>query len=75
MAPTDSTVSEEEGRLAIHYVTGDEITIFMREGEVDRMEVAGATRGIHMEPLADRRRVIPPDTTVTTSGGSGRGGR
>jgi hypothetical protein len=75
LAPTDSTAPIEDGRLAIHYVTGDEITIFMKEGEVDRMEVAGATRGIHMEPLADRRRVIPPDTTVAPSGGKGRGGR
>jgi hypothetical protein len=75
VAPTDSTAAIEDGRLAIHYVTGDEITIFMREGEVDRMEVAGATRGIHMEPVADRRRVIPPDTTLAPSGGRGRGGR
>jgi len=75
LAPTDSTASIEDGRLAIHYVTGDEITIFMKEGEVDRMEVAGATRGIHMEPVADRRAVIPPDTTLASSGGKGRGGR
>jgi len=63
LAPTDSTASEGEERLAIHYVTGGEITIFMNAGEVDRMEVAGATRGIHLEPVADRRRVVPPDTT------------
>ena len=63
MAATDSTVVEEDGRLAIHYVLGDEITIFMNEGEVDRMEVAGETRGIHLEPLATSQRRIPPDTT------------
>jgi lipopolysaccharide export system protein LptA len=73
LAPTDSTAAVEDGRLAIHYVTGDEITIYMTEGEVDRMEVAGATQGIHMEPVAGRRRTIPPDTTVTLPGG--RGGR
>jgi hypothetical protein len=75
LAPTDSTASIEDGRLAIHYVTGDEITIFMKEGEVDRMEVAGATRGIHMEPVAARRGVILPDTTLASSGGKGRGRR
>ena len=36
---------------AIHYVTGDEITIIMDEGEADRLEVQGRTRGLHLEPL------------------------
>jgi len=73
LAPTDSTAAGEEGRLAIHYVTGDEIKIFMNQGEVDRMEVAGATRGIHLEPVAGGRRVIRPDTTAAPPGGNGRG--
>jgi len=75
MAPTDSTLTEgEDHRLAIHYVIGDEITIVMKGGEVDRMEVAGNTRGIHLEPAAIRRRMIPPDTTVAPPGGN-PGGR
>lgn len=61
MAPSDSTVAEEaeeeeEQRLAVHYVLGDEITILMAQGEVDRMEVKGATRGIHLEPVKPERR-------------------
>ena len=75
LTPTDSTAAVEDGRLAIHYVTGDEITIYMNEGEVDRMEVAGMTRGIHLEPVAGRIRVIPPDTTVALPGGRGGGRR
>ena len=58
MSPSDSVGAEEEGeesRLAIHYVVGDEITIFMAEGEVDRMEVKGQTRGIHLEPVKPKR--------------------
>jgi lipopolysaccharide export system protein LptA len=75
LAATDSAVAEEEGRLAIHYVIGDEITILMSEGEVDRMEVTGTTRGIHLEPVATRRRDIPPDTTAVQRGGASGGGR
>ena len=36
---------------AVHYVTGDRITIVMRDGEVDRLEVQGQTAGLHLEPL------------------------
>ena len=36
---------------AIHYVVGDEITIMMRSGEVDHMNVLGQTHGVHLEPL------------------------
>jgi hypothetical protein len=75
MAPTDSTMAGEEGRLAIHYVIGDEITILMSEGAVDRMEVTGATRGIHLEPVITRRRDTPPDTTAVPRGGNPGGRR
>lgn len=76
LAPTDSTlVEEEDHRLAIHYVMGSEITIIMKEGEVDRMEVSGQTRGIHLEPMAIRRRPIPPDTTAVSPPGGNPGGR
>lgn len=36
---------------AVHYVVGDRITIVMRDGDVDRMEVVGSTTGVHIEPL------------------------
>jgi hypothetical protein len=36
---------------AVHYVLGDTITIVMVEGEVDRMEVIGQVRGVHVEPV------------------------
>jgi len=76
IAPTDSTlVEEDDNRLAIHYVIGDEITIVMRGGEVDRMEVAGNTRGIHLEPVAIRRQTTPPDTTGIPPGGKPGGKR
>jgi lipopolysaccharide export system protein LptA len=89
LAPTDSTRVEGEGegegeeeveaeRLAIHYVTGDEITIVMSEGEVERMEVAGETHGIHMEPVTEERRGAVPDTTAVPpargTGGKGTSG-
>jgi hypothetical protein len=80
MAPSDSTLAEEGGQFAIHYVVGDEITILLtEEGEAERMEVVGQTRGIHLEPtgipgmVADS--VIVPDTMVVpdTSGVVRRG--
>ena len=52
MAP-DTTMADEEDRLAVHYVTGSTIIIHMKDGAVERMEVEGA-KGIHMEPI--RRR-------------------
>jgi hypothetical protein len=88
LSPSDSTLAGEENRLAIHYVIGDEITILMTEGEVDRMEVKGSTRGIHLEPVkAQGRRgggvnqeraltsspPVPPDTSVTRTPRPGGG--
>jgi hypothetical protein len=63
MAPSDSVVAEEDGRLAVHYVVGDEITILLNEaGEAEKMEVVGQTRGIHLEPIAGAAPV--PDTSA-----------
>jgi hypothetical protein len=76
IAPTDSTlVEQDDRRLAIHYVIGDEITIVMKGGEVDRMEVAGNTRGVHLEPVALGRETTPPDTTGIPPGGKPGGRR
>ena len=75
MAPSDSTLAAEGERLAIHYVIGDEITIILNEeGEAERMEVIGQTRGIHLEPLPPKGE--PVDTlTVPDTSGVRRGGR
>jgi hypothetical protein len=69
MAPSDSTVAQESRRLAIHYVVGEEIMILLNEeGEAERMEVVGQTRGIHLEPQqqeASRRDTLQAkDTTA-----------
>lgn len=67
LTPTDTAdVAERpEGelpRLALHYVTGDEITIILDQGEIDRMEVVGQTEGLHLEPVAPDGP--PPDTAA-----------
>ncbi|MEX0979946.1 MAG: hypothetical protein WDZ89_02560, partial [Gemmatimonadota bacterium] len=60
MEPSDTTGAEGPPRLALHYVKGREITILMRDGEVDRMDVEGPTEGIHLEPVRREARVAPP---------------
>ena len=78
MAASDSTVVAEGGQFAIHYVVGDEITILLNEeGEAERMEVIGQTRGIHLEPVALRGEAVDsvavPDTSGVSRGGQGPG--
>jgi hypothetical protein len=48
---SDTAGPGRAGPPALHYVLGQEIAIVMREGEVERMEVVGQTRGVHLEPL------------------------
>ncbi len=75
MAPSDSAVVAAGGRFAVHYVVGDAITILLNEeGEAERMEVMGQTRGIHLEPLMREGR--PGDTIAVpdTAGVAGRRG-
>ena len=50
-----------EIRLALHYVRGDLITIFMQGGEVTSVVVEGDARGIQLEPVAPP----PPDSTAS----------
>lgn len=52
MTPSDSAGVTEPGRLAIHYVSGDEIILTLRGRALDAMEVKGSARGFHLEPLA-----------------------
>ncbi len=51
LPPADSTAVAGVDPPAVHYVVGNQISIVMREGEVDRMEVLGQTSGVHLEPL------------------------
>ncbi len=51
MLPSDSTARPGIDPPAVHYATGSRITIVMKEGEVDRMEVEGPTKGWHLEPI------------------------
>ena len=84
MAASDSTVAEEPGQFAIHYVVGDQITILLNpEGEAEKMEVEGQTRGIHLEPLGLRAlgadslavdTLLVPDTLAVRRQGGGAGG-
>ncbi len=53
---------EPDNRLALHYVRGDLITIFMQDGEVTSVIVEGNARGVQLEPLA----APPPDTTAAS---------
>lgn len=53
---------EPDNRLALHYVKGDLITIFMEDGEVTSVIVEGDAQGIQLEPVAPAP--APPDTTA-----------
>jgi hypothetical protein len=60
--------------LELNYVIGDEIRLFMKDGEVDRMEVDNAT-GAYFQPepgfeapVADSVPLPPPDTTIAPRG-------
>lgn len=51
LTPSDASAEAGVDPPAVHYVVGDRITIVMRDGEVERMEVEGQTEGVHLEPL------------------------
>ncbi|MEX2527425.1 MAG: hypothetical protein WEA09_07285 [Gemmatimonadota bacterium] len=48
--PLEEREMEPLPEFAVHYVTGSRIVIFFQSGEVERMEVEGPTRGLHLEP-------------------------
>jgi hypothetical protein len=55
MPPGDTTNASDPacsrpGRFAIHLVVGDTITISMRDGTVEEMQVIGQVSGTHLEP-------------------------
>ncbi len=51
LPPSDRSAVAGVDPPAVHYVVGDRITIVMRDGEVERMEVVGSTTGVHLEPI------------------------
>ena len=58
---------EPDSRLALHYVRGDLITIFMQDGEVTSVIVEGNAHGVQLEPLtasAPDTAAAPADTTT-----------
>ena len=67
MLPSDSTSRPGVDAPAVHYVTGAGIVIVLLDGEVQRMEVDGPTRGWHLEPdrpVPGRDSVPVPDTAA-----------
>ena len=53
--------------LELNYVIGDEVRLFMKDGEVERMEVDNPT-GIYLQP---RRTPAPPADSVPLGGNGG----
>lgn len=74
----DTTGADGERRPELHYVSGNQITIFLEGRKVVKMEVRGRTTGYHFEPVppdcesaaGDSATVVPdtltppPDTTL-----------
>ncbi|MDE2876286.1 MAG: hypothetical protein OXQ93_12665 [Gemmatimonadota bacterium] len=65
----DTTGADDEGRPELHYVSGNQITIFLEGRQVVKMEVTGQTRGYHFEPVppdcesaAEDSAAVAPDT-------------
>ena len=69
LTASDTTRAEPDGPPALHLVQGQQITIYLEEREVVKMEVEGQTVGYHLEPLppesaADSAAVLPDSTLV-----------
>lgn len=64
LAPQDTTAS----RPAVNYVRGQAITVRFTDGKVARVEVAGQSTGLHLEPVADAApaAAAPASTTPPT---------
>ena len=63
LAPSDSLARPGVDPPAVHYVVGSEIRIQMENQQVQGMQVAGQTQGVHLEPL---QRRPPVDSTLVT---------
>jgi len=63
MTPSDSTAVPGVDSPAISYMVADEITVYMVDGQADRVESVGQVDGWHLEPLKRE----PADSTATPS--------
>ena len=63
LAPSDSLARPGLDPPAVHYVVGSEIRIQMENRQVQGMQVAGQTQGVHLEPLQRRPQV---DSTLAS---------
>ncbi len=74
-ADADTTGAEPKAPPALHWVEGGQITIYLEERSVVKMEVEGQTVGYHLEPLppeslsdstavATDSTVVVPDSAV-----------
>ena len=54
LAPSDSLAELGVDPPAVHYVVGSQIRIEMVNRQVQGMEVAGQTQGVHLEPMQRR---------------------
>ncbi|MDH3270893.1 MAG: hypothetical protein OEN56_06150 [Gemmatimonadota bacterium] len=66
LAPGDSTFRAGRDAPAVHYVQGSEIRIRLADGEVRSMQVAGQTRGVHLEPLRSGSAADSIDASADT---------
>ena len=57
----------ESPPLELHYVSGDEVRLFMKDGEVDRMEVVGRIDGVRLMPT-NRSAPLPGAPVPDTAG-------
>ena len=63
LAPADSTAVPGVDPPAVSYMVADQITIFMVEGQADRVESIGQVSGWHLEPdISPQAEEEPEDT-------------
>ena len=56
-------------RPAIHYVTATRVVIEFDRGEIERMEVTGETRGLHVEPASDPAGLVADSSAAADTTG------
>ena len=70
--PPSRSPEQEPGPLELNYVLGDEIRLFMLDGDVSRMEVDNA-QGAFFQP--DPATTIPPPPVMDTTSSSFKSAR
>ena len=66
-SPESETGTVDPQALELNYVIGDQVRLFMRDGEVERMEVDNPT-GVNLQP---RGSSIPPGSSPPPGGNGG----